>query len=253
MPSPSDMHGKVALITGGGGGLGSATARKLALCGAALCLVDRDEAGLTKIRAELVENGADVLCIAADIASAERCKAVVDEAIAHFGRLDALCNVAAIFVPCHFAEMSTEQWERSMSVNLSAPAHLTQAALPQLIEHQGAVVNVTSCAAHIGQAYTVAYAATKAGLTHLTKSLAMEYMHTGVRFNAVAPGGMMTMLAAGMRDLQDPDPSLVSRYHPLRGLVEIDDVADMVAFLATDAASGYHGAVINIDKGITAG
>ena len=81
----------------------------------------------------------------------------------------------------------------------------------------------------------------------------MEYMHQPIRFNAVAPGGMMTALAAGFRNLQDADPALIKRYSPLRGMVEIDDVAEMVAFLASDAASGYHGACINIDNGITAG
>src|SRR3546814_6284753 len=81
----------------------------------------------------------------------------------------------------------------------------------------------------------------------------MEYMHQPIRFNAVAPGGMRTMLAAGMLKLTDADPALVKRYSPLRGLVEIDDVAEMVAFLASDAARGYHGAIINLDNGITAG
>ena len=87
----------------------------------------------------------------------------------------------------------------------------------------------------------------------MTKSLAMEYMHQPIRFNAVAPGGMMTTLAMGLTRLKDPDPSLLGRISPLRGVVEIDDVADMVAFLATDAARGYHGACINIDNGVTAG
>lgn len=81
----------------------------------------------------------------------------------------------------------------------------------------------------------------------------MEYMHKPIRFKVVAPGGMMTALAAGLRNLKDPDMSLLSRISPLRGVVEIDDVAEMVAFLASDAARGYHGAVINIDNGITAG
>jgi NAD(P)-dependent dehydrogenase (short-subunit alcohol dehydrogenase family) len=87
----------------------------------------------------------------------------------------------------------------------------------------------------------------------MTKSLAMEYMHKQIRFNAVAPGGMATALAQSMRSLPaDIDVSLVKRFSPARGMVEIDDVADMVAFLASDAARGYHGACISIDQGITA-
>ncbi len=149
--------------------------------------------------------------------------------------------------------MSAADWDRTLAVNLSAPFHLIQAAIPHLLETHGAVVNVTSCAAFIGQAYTAAYCATKAGLTHMTRALAMEYMNRPIRFNAVAPGGMMTALAAGLRDLQNPDPELLKRYSPLRGVVEIDDVAEMVVFLASDASRGYHGACINIDNGVTAG
>ena len=87
----------------------------------------------------------------------------------------------------------------------------------------------------------------------MSRSLAMEYMHQPIRINAVAPGGMMTPLAMGLMDLKGPDTSLLERIKPLRGVVEIDDVADMVAFLASDAAGGYHGACISIDNGVTVG
>ncbi len=253
MPTPGDMNGKSALITGAAAGLGRATSLALAGAGADLCLVDINAEGLEATAREARTLGAKTLVIAADIADENNCRDAITSAVEHFGRLDALCNVAAVFIPSHTDSMTSEQWHRTMAVNLGAPFHLIQAAIPHLLESRGAVVNVTSCAAHVGQAYTAAYCATKAGLTHMTKALAMEYMHKGIRFNAVAPGGMMTALAAGFRGLQDPDPELLKRYSPLRGLVEIDDVAEMVAFLATDAARGYHGAVINIDNGITAG
>jgi NAD(P)-dependent dehydrogenase (short-subunit alcohol dehydrogenase family) len=126
-------------------------------------------------------------------------------------------------------------------------------AIPHLLAQNGAVVNVSSCAAHMGQAYLAAYSATKAALNHMTRSLAMEYMHKPIRFNAVAPGGMMTALAAGLAKLPDPDPDLLGRITPLRGVNEVEDVARMVAFLTSDAARGYHGSIINIDNGITAG
>ena len=197
--------------------------------------------------------GVDVVVKVADLGVAQNCREAVNLAVDTFNRLDALCNVAAVFMPCHSAEMPEEDWSKSIAVNLSAPFLLFQAAIPHLLQTGGAVVNVTSCAAFQGQAYTAAYCATKAGLTHMTKALAMEYIKHPVRINAVAPGGMMTGLAAGLRDLQQPDPDLLKRYSPLRGLVEIDDVAAMVAFLATDAARGYHGASISVDNGISAG
>ncbi|GAB3102256.1 SDR family oxidoreductase [Aestuariicella hydrocarbonica] len=253
MLNPSNMNGKVALVTGAAAGLGKATALTLARAGANLCIVDINPEALEQTASEIRALGVEVLVQAVNLASADNCRSAVAAAIKHFGRLDALCNVAAVFMPTHSTEMSDEDWNTTLAVNLSAPFHLIQAAIPQLLEHHGAVVNVTSCAAHMGQAYLAAYSSTKAALTHLTKSLAMEYMHQPIRFNAVAPGGMMTALAAGLRELPNPDTSLLSRISPLRGLVEIDDVAQMVAFLATDAARGYHGAVINIDNGITAG
>lgn len=250
---PSDMQGKSALITGAAAGLGRATALQLAAAGADVYLLDIDAEGLAATVRDAEALGVRAIGTPLDLADPEGCRGAVDAAVAAFGRLDALCNIAALFLPCHTEEMSLEAWDKTVAVNLRAPFLLIQAALPQLVANKGAVVNVTSCAAHQGQSYLAAYSATKAGLTQMTKSLAMEYIQKGVRFNVVAPGGMMTKLAAGFRTLQNPDATLLQRYSPMRGLVEVDQVAELVAFLATDAASGYHGAVINLDNGITAG
>lgn len=252
-PAPGDLAGKTAIVTGAAGGLGRATASRMAGLGANLCLVDIDAGGLEATAREARSLGSTVIIQAVDLGMADSCGDVVAAAHQAFGRVDALCNIAAVFIPCHATEMSAADWDRTLAVNLSAPFRLIQAAIPHLLETNGAVVNVTSCAAFVGQAYTAAYCATKAGLTHMTKALAMEYMNRPIRFNAVAPGGMMTALAAGLRNLENPDPTLLQRYSPLRGVVEIEDVAEMVVFLASDAASGYHGACINIDNGITAG
>lgn len=253
MPAPSDMKGKAVLVTGAAAGLGKATALKLARAGADICLIDINADALEASASEVRALGVRAITQAIDLGVADNCRNAVAAAVQAFGRLDALCNVAAVFIPCHTDQMSAPDFEKTLAVNLAAPFLLIQAAIPHLLASKGAVVNVTSCAAHVGQAYTAAYCATKAGLTHMTKSLAMEYMHKQIRFNAVAPGGMRTALAMGMLKLQNPDPNLLGRYSPLRGLVEVDDVAEMVAFLASDAARGYHGAVINIDNGITAG
>jgi NAD(P)-dependent dehydrogenase (short-subunit alcohol dehydrogenase family) len=115
------------------------------------------------------------------------------------------------------------------------------------------VVNVTSTAAFVGEAYAAAYCASKAGLNQMTKALAMEYTHKPIRINAVAPGGMMTNISANLKFPDGVDMSLIQRFMGLRGVVEVDDVASMVAFLASPAAAGYHGACVTIDAGITAG
>jgi NAD(P)-dependent dehydrogenase (short-subunit alcohol dehydrogenase family) len=154
---------------------------------------------------------------------------------------------------CNAHEMRVADYEKTIAVNLSAPFYLIQAAIPHLLEANGAVVNVTSSASLIGEAYAVVYCATKAALNHMTRSLAMEYMHKPIRFNAVAPGGMLTNIGNTIKMPADVDYSLMKRYTGLRGMVEVDDVADMIAMLASDAGRSYHGAVISIDRGITAG
>ena len=249
----SDMKGKVALVTGAASGLGRATALRLAQAGADICIVDVNAAGLKETAARASELGVRVLVHAADLAEREHCRESVAAAVDEFGRLDALCNVAGIFLLANTHEMSSADFEKTVAVNFNAPFYLIQAAIPHLLEVDGAVVNVTSTGAFMGEAYAAAYCATKAALTNLTKSLAMEYMHKPIRINAVAPGGMATNIAVNFVLPEGADGSLLQRYRPLRGVVEVDDVAEAVAFLASDAARGYHGSCITIDKGITAG
>lgn len=249
----TDMKGKAVIITGAASGLGRATALKMGRAGADVCIVDLNPQGLAETGVELTAMGVRVLIQASDISKAENCFAVVAAAAAEFGRLDALCNVAGIIIMCNAHEMPVTEWDKTLAVNLSGPFFLMQAAIPHLLETNGAVVNVTSSAAFVGESYAGAYCATKAALTHLTKALAMEYTHKPIRFNAVAPGGMITNIANSMKFPTDTNFDLVKRYSGLRGTVEVDDVADMILLLASDAGRGYHGACINIDKGITAG
>jgi len=253
MPKPTDMKGKSALVTGAASGLGRASAIRLAAAGANLCLVDLDAAGLEATAGRLAPSGVEVLLHATDLCEPDNCRAAVQAAVARFGRLDALCNIAGIIFLADSHAMPAEQWHRTLAVNLSAPFFLSQAAIPHLLEANGAIVNVASSAAFIGEAYAAAYCATKAGLVNLTKAIAMEYMKRPIRINAVAPGGMITNIAANLRPPQGCDVELLKRYSGLRGVVEVDDVADMVAYLASDAARGYHGACVSIDAGITAG
>jgi NAD(P)-dependent dehydrogenase (short-subunit alcohol dehydrogenase family) len=253
MPKASDMKGKAALVTGAASGLGRATAFALGRAGADVCAVDVNAAGLEETAAQLRALGVRTLVHATDLSVRDNCVGAVAAAVGQFGRLDALCNVAGIIVMCNAHEMRAADYEKTLAVNLNAPFYLMQAAIPHLLQTQGAVVNVTSSAAFVGEAYAAAYCATKAALTHMTKALAMEYVHKPIRFNAVAPGGMATNIGNTIRMPEGADLSLVKRYSGMRGLVEVDDVADMIALLASDAGRGYHGACINIDRGVTAG
>ncbi|MEO7656677.1 MAG: SDR family oxidoreductase [Sphingomicrobium sp.] len=246
------MTGRVALVTGAASGVGRATALELARLGADLCLVDLNAAPLDEAAGEARAAGVKVHVYAADLSRRETCSAAVAETMQAFGRLDALCNIAGVFLPANTHDMPADHWELTMSVNLSAPFYLIQAAIPHLLAVDGAVVNVTSCAGISAQAYSAAYCATKAGLNHMTKSLALEYMHKPIRFNAVAPGGMLTTMTRTVQFPADMDRELFQRCSPLRGLVPPEDVAEMVAFLCSSASKSYHGAIITIDNGITA-
>lgn len=245
------MNGKIAVVTGAASGLGRATALKLADAGASLCLVDVHEERLAETHGMISDS--DVMLHHANLADAENCQSVIDAAVERFGKLDALCNVAGLIRMTHFGQMARSDYDLTIAVNLTAPVLLCQAALPHLLESEGAIVNVCSSAAFIGEAYAVAYCASKAGLLGATKAMAMENSRKPIRINAVAPGGMMTNISDGMTFPEDAEMDLIARYSGLRGLVEVDDVADMVALLASPQGRAYHGACINIDAGITAG
>lgn len=248
-----DMAGKAALVTGAASGLGRATALKLAQAGANLCIVDLNEEGLKETEAMVAETGVRVLAHVADVSDADACAPAVEATVQAFGRLDALCNIAGIIKFSHSHEMPREEWDRTIAINLTAPFLLSQAAIPHLLESEGAIVNCSSTAAFVGEAYAAAYCASKAGILQMTKAMAMEYVRKPIRINAVAPGGMMTNIAANMTMPEDPEYDLIQRFSGLRGLVEVDDVADQVCLLASDAGRGFHGACITIDAGITAG
>jgi NAD(P)-dependent dehydrogenase (short-subunit alcohol dehydrogenase family) len=246
----SDMSGKVALVTGAGGGLGRATAIALADAGAHVCIVDSNADGLAETEAMI---GCTAYAFPTDLSVPENCAAAVQATLDAFNGLDALCNVAGILKLAHSHEMALADWNRVIAVNLTAPFLLCQAAIPHLLKVNGAIVNISSLAAHIGEAYAAAYCASKAGLSQLTKALAMEYIKQPIRINAISPGGMMTPISASFVPPEGADMSLFARLSSPRGLIEVADMANMIVYLASDAASGFHGADIQMDKGITAG
>ena len=253
MPMAVNMNGKAAVITGAASGLGRGAALALARAGADVCIVDVNAGGLEETAEQVRALGRQAIVRATDLAQPEHCQAAIAAAVEGFGGLDALCNVAGMIIFTNSAEMTVADWDKTLAVNLSAPFHLSRAAIPHLIERDGAIVNVTSSAAFIGEAYAAAYCATKAGLNAMTKAMAMEFMKKPIRINAIAPGGMMTNIAANLRMPEGVDYELIKRFSGMRGLVEVDDVAEMIAYLASDAAKGFHGACVSMDRGITAG
>jgi len=242
---------RTALVTGAASGLGRAVALRLAREGAAVFGVDVNDTGLAETARLAVEAGGVVRTGRFDLSTRAGCVAAV-EAAATAG-LDVLVNVAGVNRFHHFADMPEHDWHLLVGVNLSGVVFTTQAAIPHLLASRGSVVNVASVAGLRGQAYTAAYAATKGGVIQLTRSLAMEYVKQGIRFNAVAPGGIDTPMNTALEFPAGLDWKLVERYMPLRGMATAEEVAAVIGWLCSDDAAHVHGAIVPVDGGVTAG
>ena len=244
--------GKVALVTGGGSGIGRATGHRLAREGAKVLVVDVDAEGLAATVAEVDAAGGTASAHVADVSDPDACGAAVDLAVERYGQLDVLANIAGVLQFGHAEDMTVDQWNRQLGVNLSGPFFLIQAALPHLIEAGGNVVNMASAAGIVGQAYGAGYCASKGGVVLMTKALALEFAARGVRFNAVCPGQVDTPLNTfDMPD--DLSGRLLARLLPLLDAAGPEEIATLVAYLASDEARYMTGAAISIDGGQTAG
>ena len=246
------FDGKVALITGAASGIGRATAVRLAGEGATVFGADIDEEGLAATIAEVTGAGGRMEGGRFDVTSRDACGAAVDAAVAAFGQLDVLGNIAGASRFYHFDKMEEGDWNFMIALNLSSVAFMCQAGIPKLIETNGAIVNVASVAGLIGQAYTVAYCAAKGGVVQLTRALASEYVKTGIRVNAVAPGGVKTPLNEGIQWPDEMDWKLVKPYMGNRGMCEAEEIAGAIAYLSSEEARFVHGAVLTIDGGVVA-
>jgi NAD(P)-dependent dehydrogenase (short-subunit alcohol dehydrogenase family) len=246
------FDGKVALLTGAASGIGRATALRLAAEGARVYGADVDEAGLKETTRLVEELGGAMESGRHDLTRRADCFGAVEAAVAAFGQLDVLGNIAGASQFHLFEQMPEDDWNFMIALNLSAVAFTCQAAIPHLVATRGAIVNVASVAANVGQAYTVAYCAAKGGVVQLTRALAGEYIETGLRVNAVAPGGVNTPLSTKIEFPEGMNWKLAKRYMGHRGMAEPEEIAAAIAYLASDEARYIHGTILAIDGGISA-
>jgi NAD(P)-dependent dehydrogenase (short-subunit alcohol dehydrogenase family) len=249
MPTMMDMTGQVALVTGAGGGLGGASAIRIAELGADVALLDVSAEALAGTAEKVRAMGRKVLELPLNLTDRSQCAVAVEKTVAEFGRIDALCNIAGVLRCGRSEDFAEADWDLVMKVNLEAPFFLSRAAVPHMKDKGGAIVNVCSTAAFKAQGFFSAYCASKAGLLHLTKTMAVEYIKTPIRINAVAPGGMDTALAGEAHPAFALDPEVVGRLGNPRGMCVIDDVADMVAYLASPASRSMQGSCVVVDTG----
>ena len=244
------LRDKIALITGAASGIGAATARRFAHEGAAVAINDAKPEGLEAVAGEIRAAGAKALVLPGDVTRKTDCERLVQEVGRTFGRLDILINNAGINRDAMAAKMTEEQWDAVLSVNLKGTFLCAQAALPGMRERGwGRVVNTSSIGSlgNIGQAN---YAASKAGVIGLTKTLALEYAKYGVTVNAIAPGPVMTAMLAGV---PDTIRERIIAQVPVGRIASPDEIASVHVFLASDEAAFITGQVIFADGGMSVG
>jgi NAD(P)-dependent dehydrogenase (short-subunit alcohol dehydrogenase family) len=255
------VGGRVVLVTGAAGGIGRSVAERFLSQGDAVALADLDEERLAKAEAELAGDGRRVAAIPTDVRSVAACEAMVASALASFGRIDVLVNCAGVWVEGPTAEMTEEQWDRTVDVNLKGTFFACRFAIPALLQSEGCIVNLSSDAGLVGTPETAIYCASKGGVSLLTKALAMELAPMGVRVNAVCPNDVDTpMLEGQARDFGGGDPTgyldaLLAKYPQgaRSRFIRPNEVAALVAYLASPEAAPVTGACIPIDFGSTAG
>jgi len=242
------------IVTGAGSGIGRATALQFADSGAKVVVADLNAESANAVVAEITAAGGTALAIVGDLSQ----QAVVDQVIAaavdNHGGLDVLVNNAGIMDSMGGPQETTDaEWERVIRINLTAPFMLTRAALPHMLaKGKGAIVNTASEASLRGSAAGTAYTASKHGVIGLTKSSAVMLRNTGVRVNAVAPGGVRTNIQVNINP-DNSGPAVLGGYMGNVGrIAEASELAAAIVFLASDAASNINGAILPVDNGWSA-
>jgi NAD(P)-dependent dehydrogenase (short-subunit alcohol dehydrogenase family) len=252
----SRLVGKVAIVTGGAGGIGAATVQALASEGASVAVVDIDESKAADVAAQVVASGRDAMALGGDLSVEAAAEAAVQSTLARFGRLDILHNNAALTASDFLSrdttvtDMALDVWERSVAVNLSSQMLMCKYAIPAMVSTGGgSIINMSSGAALAGDRTRVAYAVAKAGVNTLTMYVATSHGKQGVSANTVVPGLILTD-AVKKHLSEDILASLSSAtLTPYAGRPE--DVADLVVFLASDESRYITGQMICIDGGMS--
>ena len=250
--------GKAALVTGAGSGIGEAVARALAGAGAAVAVVDSDERAAGRVVAHLEQDGARVVPVITDVrdfgAVADAVRRCVDE----LGGIDVLVNSAAVVRYADVTELTEDDWDRQIDTNVKGVYNVCHHAIPAMRRRGGgAIVNLSSAQALASQALVVAYAASKAAILSMTRTMAIDHAKDRIRVNCVLPGSVRTAmlhLAAELFSPGDADRAIDTwgEAHPIGRVIEPVEVARVVLFLAGDDASAVTGAAWQVDGGLTA-
>jgi 3-oxoacyl-[acyl-carrier protein] reductase len=245
----AELQDKVALVTGGSRGIGRAISQMLASRGAQVILsYAGNEAAATETVKAIADAGGKAKAVRFDVADAAACTAAVEEIFKDFTRLDILVNNAGITVDGLIMRYRDEDWDKTLNTNLKGAFNLCRAVTrPMMKQRKGSIINLSSVVGEMGNAGQSAYAASKAGLLGLTKSLARELAPRNIRVNAVTPGFITTDMTS---HIPEEAKERLLQLVPLSRLGNADEVAHAVAFLASDQASYITGEVLKVNGGM---
>jgi NAD(P)-dependent dehydrogenase (short-subunit alcohol dehydrogenase family) len=250
------LEGKAALITGAGSGIGRACAQMFAGEGARVALAGRRRKPLDAVAKEIAAAGGDAMAVSCDVSQRASVEAAVAAVAKRFGRLDIVVNNAGALLVATVVGTSDEDWNRILGVNLTGTFLVSRAALPELRKSGGgSIINIGSVLGLVGMKQRAAYAASKGGVTMLTKAMALDHADEGVRVNCICPAIVETELVSQLFAKQ-PDPNALRRERagqiPLGRMGRPEDVAYLALFLASEESAWLTGAALPLDGGLTA-
>ncbi len=246
-----EMKGKIALVTGGGQGIGKAVCEALAALGGTVIVSDLNRSGAEKTASELAGQGGEATAAEVNVADADSVKQMADDIRSKYGKIDILVNNAGITRDTLLMRMKDADWDAVLSVNLKGVFHCMKAVLPMMSKQRyGRVVNISSIVGVIGNVGQANYAASKAAVIGLTKTAAREYAARGITVNAVAPGFIETAMTAALPEAVQND---LKKQIPQGRLGAPTDIADAVSFFASERAAYITGQVLHVNGGMYMG
>lgn len=250
------LEGRVAIITGGGGAIGRATARRLAREGASVVVADLNAGAAESVAAELRENGSSAVAVQVDVTDEASVQALIARAVEAFGRIDVLHNNAGILLPGSVTDATLADWNRTLAVNATGAFLCSKYALPVMLANGGgSIIHTSSTSGLVGEPAIAAYCASKGAVLMLAKQMSIDYARKGVRVNAICPGWIDTAFNDPVIALAGGKAALgpfVDMFIPMGRQGVPEEIADAVAFLASDDSRLMTGAALVVDAGLTA-